>query len=98
MASVWPQAFVGPQTPCQVFGVPCTFHAACPCLAMACAFCLWSLHLQHLAVCSPSQRALYISKSVTNVATLQKLHEGVFLGEPWVSLCALHSGPHLQGV
>jgi hypothetical protein len=48
---------------------------------MASADCLLAVHAQNLAVCSATQRQVYISKSMTNVATLQKLHEGVFLGE-----------------
>jgi hypothetical protein len=50
-------------------------------LNVPCAGCCLALHVQTLAVCSASQRQVYISKSMTNVATLQKLHEGVFLGE-----------------
>jgi hypothetical protein len=49
---------------------------------------LHCLVLQHLSVCSPTQRNVYISKSVLNVEAMQKLHSGVYLG---TSAGVLHS-------
>jgi len=46
--------------------------------------------LQNLAVCSAGQRAMFLQKSIDNVQALQKLHEGVFLGECRTLLCAVN--------
>lgn len=48
--------------------------------ALTCHVC-WLAPVQGLAVCSPAQRAIYLSKSISNVAAMQTYHEGVFLGE-----------------
>lgn len=42
---------------------------------------LHCVFLQTLAVCSPGQRNLYITKSLQNVAALENLHSGVYLGK-----------------